>query len=143
VRILGSEHGPAPSAKCSCGFYGRYDIQGALYQGGDVTGVIEVSGRVILGTKGVRAERARIVALAGAPLLTRFRYSGVKHFRNPSLMVEEFPPPDMSALLPPELEPPKRLGRFTWGGLTVNGIPVKGAVIRNAAGEVTWTSWDA
>lgn len=54
-----------PSAACLCGLYGWYNPQYALHEHtGDVVGVIEVSGRILMGTMGFRAERARIIALA-------------------------------------------------------------------------------
>lgn len=54
-----------PDAKCLCGLYGWYNPQYALHEHtGDVVGVIEVSGRILMGTMGFRAERARIIAIA-------------------------------------------------------------------------------
>lgn len=47
---------------CECGFW-AYDEDGFTAHG-PVTGVIEAYGKVTIGTKGFRAEKARIVALA-------------------------------------------------------------------------------
>jgi hypothetical protein len=65
------EHGNA----CGCGFWAYWDIS-ALATGGamslnlssyvPITGVIEGSGRVLIGERGFRSQRARIVALAPA-----------------------------------------------------------------------------
>ncbi|MFE6222953.1 hypothetical protein [Streptomyces sp. NPDC057854] len=73
------EH-PTPSLECTCGFYAHYfpetdfyrDGQWALDEGTiDLTGVrfivravVEVSGRVVAGDLGVRAEKMKIKALA-------------------------------------------------------------------------------
>ena len=50
------------SVDCSCGFY-AYFSPGADQLSGDVEGIIEGYGRVTVGSKGFRAERAKIVAL--------------------------------------------------------------------------------
>lgn len=62
-------------AACGCGFWAYWDIA-ALAAGGamslslssyvPITGVIEGSGRVLIGERGFRAQKARIVALAPA-----------------------------------------------------------------------------
>lgn len=72
-----------PSVECSCGFYGHYDQDTDFYPSYrwgrvyarlagqkevshiiGVRGVVEMSGTVVMGTKGVRAQKARIIALA-------------------------------------------------------------------------------
>ena len=68
----------APNRKCRCGFYAHYDPQEDFYAGtywywqdkylwqnaALVKAVVELSGRVVMGTKGVRAERMKIVAIS-------------------------------------------------------------------------------
>lgn len=53
----------APNANCSCGFYAYYGADQTESHVGNVTGIIEASGRVIVGSKGFKAEKARVVAL--------------------------------------------------------------------------------
>ena len=91
------DHRKAPVTHCTCGFYGLYDPNDV--DSVDVRGVIEVSGRVILGTRGVRAQKAKIVALATLNPMIRLRYRGVDYFKWPSAMEEKYPVTDVSALL--------------------------------------------
>ncbi len=68
------EHGPVPRAKCTCGFYAYFDpgvTHGdmSLFFDTSIThpwflGVVAAYGKCLVGGKGFRAERARIVALA-------------------------------------------------------------------------------
>lgn len=69
-----------PNVRCKCGYYASYDPDTDFFAdfirqmtaGGPgwypdlppVFGVVEVAGRVLMGSKGVRAQRMRIVALA-------------------------------------------------------------------------------
>lgn len=68
VRTAPAEPGPeCLDLSCgSCGYYGYFDGC-AQYGSGGVTGIIEGYGHVIIGTKGFRAQKARIVALCPAP----------------------------------------------------------------------------
>lgn len=59
TRPIGTAHG---LAGCTCGFYAYYRAD-PYARSQRVSGVIEGYGRVVLGTKGFRAERARILAL--------------------------------------------------------------------------------
>ena len=52
---------PCPSPKCSCGLYARYLDRHHRYVG--VTGIIKVTGDIVLGTAGFRAQYAEIEAL--------------------------------------------------------------------------------
>lgn len=127
----------APHATCSCGIYAWYR-PGDLADDGDVFGVIEATGRVLLGTSGFRAERARIVALCvpddGDGIATRLaaRY-GVPAFTAPADLLDAFPPEDVTALLGREPEePPERtivLGHGGAGGVVVfvGGVSINAA----------------
>lgn len=91
---------PAPLSNCTCGFYACYHPDLAPYP---ATGVVEMSGRVILGTRGMRAEKARIVAHLAmwdefAPLREKL-YPEVKWFGDTQDMLAEFPPQDVSELI--------------------------------------------
>jgi len=55
-----------PSKDHTCGFYCRYDpedLDGIISSSAAVFGAVDVHGRLILGTRGLRAEYAEIVAL--------------------------------------------------------------------------------
>jgi hypothetical protein len=63
----------APGNGCSCGFYAHYDSSEDFYRGSRwnptegfayVRTVVELSGTVVMGTKGVRAEKMRLKAMA-------------------------------------------------------------------------------
>lgn len=69
ARFLPGNTHRAPASTCGCGFwaYWRAGEPGQITNIRDfaiVTGVIEGAGKVIIGTKGFRCERARILALA-------------------------------------------------------------------------------
>lgn len=55
-----------PLETCTCGFYGYTDLDAFEYDGSTngPTGVVQMYGRTLIGTRGVRAEKARIVALS-------------------------------------------------------------------------------
>lgn len=64
----GCENGTHPAgqrhdfeADCGCGFW-AYD-EHSFEEHGDVTGIVEAWGKVTIGTKGFRAEKAKVVAL--------------------------------------------------------------------------------
>ena len=95
---------PTPHPDCTCGFYARYHH---TVPDGITSGVIEVSGRVILGTKGVRAERARIMANEWTNDYIMAMYPSVKWFRNKEDMWAEYPPPDVSELIGPQEPKPE------------------------------------
>jgi hypothetical protein len=106
----------APAPGCRCGIYGWYDLNDAMVEhSGEVLGVIEVSGRVILGTRGFRAERAKIVALAPntsglnptydhSSLTRRFQALGARY------EVPMLDPGELYRRYPPDLETVKNLG---------------------------------
>lgn len=98
-----SEFGPHKDGdfaeKCRCGFYGYYDGSNDFHSGGLVSGVIEGYGDAVLGSRGFRVTKARIVALTIAddvsgPLarLVRRNYADIPFFDTFSRMVAEFPP---------------------------------------------------
>lgn len=85
--------------KCRCGFYGYYDGSNDFHADGTVSGVIEGYGEAVLGSRGFRVTKARIVALtiaddASGPLarLVRQNYSAIPFFDTFTRMVSEFPP---------------------------------------------------
>jgi hypothetical protein len=55
--------GSSPNSDCGCGFWAYWHHKLAASQGGHIEGVVEFYGHVLIGSKGCRAEKARIVAL--------------------------------------------------------------------------------
>ncbi len=79
LRSSAPKDGPAHSlVGCKHGFYGYYDGSDDYYKPERVSAVIEGYGEVVIGTRGFRATKARIVALTipdtvPAPLAIRVR----------------------------------------------------------------------
>ena len=118
-------HESAPSVGCECGFYAHHEGFPSNYPA-YVEGSIKVTGRVILGTRGFRAEKAEIEALCIGSLARRapncqccikiyqlfqesapqiIQYLG-RRFRVPTFLdsnelMQAFPPMDISALIDP------------------------------------------
>jgi hypothetical protein len=91
----------APDAGCACGLYARYELVGCSL---NATGVIEASGRVILGTRGFRAEKAKIVALCIEDDVYKHPPwdPSIQVFDRIPDMLEAFPPQDVSELIGPQ-----------------------------------------
>lgn len=63
------EHENAPDATCSCGFYATHTPELAIddpicWSPRTVFGVVEATGKILIGKNGLRAEKAKIVALS-------------------------------------------------------------------------------
>jgi hypothetical protein len=97
-------HG-SPARDCVCGFYGWYSPRDARLVEAPVFGAIEVSGRILLGTHGFRAERARVLGLVlpiepwADPLRRACRASLVPTYGSRDELVEQLPPDDVSQLV--------------------------------------------
>lgn len=97
---------------CSHGFYGYYDGSNDYYKQGMVMGVVEGYGETVIGTRGFRCMKARIVALRiPKHVPDRLRamvlrnYPNVPVFETFKQMVAEFPPDDAGAGITPETDP--------------------------------------
>lgn len=83
---------------CVCGFYGYYDGSNDYHSDGrTITGVVEGYGSTVIGTRGFRCEKARIVALHIPDAVKRGgvvvrNYAEVPQFDSFLAMVREFPP---------------------------------------------------
>jgi len=87
---------------CRCGFYGYFDGSDDYHDNARVTAVVEAYGEVVIGTRGFRAMKARIVALRikdGEDGITSHvarkvtnNYKGVAIFDSFESMVSAFPP---------------------------------------------------
>jgi hypothetical protein len=100
-------------ADCQCGFYGYFDGSDDYHENAMVTAVVEAYGEVVIGTRGFRAKKARIVALlvkADEDGISRStarkvsnNYQGVAMFEDFDTMVAAFPP-DVSLEPSPETD---------------------------------------
>jgi hypothetical protein len=83
-----------------------------------VFGVIEASGLVLMGERGFRAERARIVAVVSRNrrLAAACEQAGIAVYRRRRDLVRDCPPEDLSALLgdPPDREQPVPSAPSPW-----------------------------
>jgi hypothetical protein len=101
---------PAPQDGCTCGIYGWYDPADTGMVSARVFGVVEASGRVLMGERGFRAERATIKAV-----VTRNRraaaaceQAGIAVYKRRRHLLRDHPPEDLSSLLGPDHRPPPR-----------------------------------
>jgi hypothetical protein len=103
----------APHAGCFCGIYAWYDPVDIYMLSARIFGVVEASGLVVMGERGLRAERATVAAV-----VTRSRWAtavcesaGVAVYRRRSHLLRDFPAQDMSSLLgDPPPSPPRDAG---------------------------------
>ena len=117
----------SPSRGCDCGIYAWYapGDTGTLYA--RVFGAVEASGLVLMGDRGFRAARARIIAVVtrNRRLAAACAASGVTVYRRRRDLLRDHPPEDLSGLLAdskpgPEGDEPSRqaagrFGRVVWG----------------------------
>lgn len=97
---------------CKCGFYGYYDGSDDYHQQGHVSGVVEGYGETVIGTRGFRAMKARIVALHipeevafGLANKVRRNYPNVAILSSFEAMVAAFPPDGGGMEITPETDP--------------------------------------
>lgn len=99
---------------CRCGFYGYFDGSDDYHDNGRITAVVEAYGETVIGTRGFRAMKARILAIrvkaeddgvngAMARKISN-NYKGVAIFDTFDAMVSEFPP-DTSLEPSPDTDP--------------------------------------
>lgn len=102
----GADH-RAPAAACRCGIYGWYDPADTGMLAARVFGAIEVSGLVLMGERGFRAERARIAAVVSRNrrLTAACERAGIRVYRRRRDLVRDHPPEDVSALLGSDRSP--------------------------------------
>jgi hypothetical protein len=100
AATLPGEH-PAPAAGCRCGIYGWYDPADTGMLRARVFGAVEASGLVLMGERGFRAERAKIVAVVSRNrrLTAACEEAGIAVYRRRRDLVRACPPEDLSALL--------------------------------------------
>lgn len=89
---------PAPATGCTCGLYAYYRPSTVLPIPTAIFGVVSVAGRVILATRGMKAERMTILALVTDDEALGRRY-GVPIYPSREALLSDFPPQDYSALV--------------------------------------------
>lgn len=111
-RARPSERPPHSIVDCAHGFYGYYEGSNDYYAPDRVMGVVEAYGETVIGSRGFRASKARIVALhipaevaVGTRRLIVRNYPEVATFDSFDAMVSEFPPDDAGHGLSPENDP--------------------------------------
>ena len=110
LRKLDGKH-KVPDKDCKCGFYLNYYPQNSFYDKSQNSthprGVVEASGHMVLGEKGFRAQKMRLVALTpitfalGAYVAEVFPW--VKLFTKAEEMYEKYPQDDLTSLLGEEV----------------------------------------
>lgn len=95
---------------CQHGFYAYYDGSDDHHSGVRVTGVIEGYGETLIGTRGFRCMKARIVALCITEETVRGHlvarnYSDIPQFATVRDMLSEYPTDDNGQGLSPESDP--------------------------------------
>lgn len=113
----------SPDMDCTCGIYAHYLPLESYERNNNIFGVVEASGRILMGTRGFRAEKAKIVALAGYGDCTQWfeprektrgiypdevvdfcTSIGVPYFPTVRQMFYEFPQEDLQSLGVPPLD---------------------------------------
>jgi hypothetical protein len=117
----------SPSRGCDCGIYAWYAPGDTGALSARVFGVVEASGLVLMGDRGFRAARARIIAVVtrNRRLAAACAAAGVTVYRRRRHLLRDHPPEDLSGLLaadstpgPEGHEPSRRIagfGRVVWG----------------------------
>ncbi len=108
-RSRGFPRHPAPNAQCDCGIYGWYSPADTRMNAGALRGVIQATGKCILGTHGARVADAKVLAVAPG---TRSYYGSeitrevlrslagrVQVYGSWEELVRDYPPDDISELV--------------------------------------------
>jgi hypothetical protein len=88
----------APFTGCSCGLYAYYRATTVPPSVDEVFGVVAVAGRVILATRGMKAERMTMLALVTEDAALGERY-GVPIFRSRKALLSAYPPQEYRELV--------------------------------------------
>ena len=92
---------PAPQAGCNCGIYGWYAPDDAGMVDASVFGAVQASGLILMGERGFRAERARIMAVVtrNRRVAAACARAGIAVYRRRRDLLRDHPPDDLSSLL--------------------------------------------
>lgn len=120
----------APAEGCTCGIYGWYRPDDTRLHQGEVFGVIEATGRTLLGDFGFRAEHARVVALvapddARGGFAAHWAVRGVRVFATREQLVAAFPPEDVTDLLGHPIPETPATADVVWQTVTFSHIDAR------------------
>lgn len=113
-RVIEKAIGPKPHSldTCTCGFYAYYDGSDDYHREEYVSGVVEGYGETLIGTRGFRAMKSRIIALhipTDVPVrlaaLVARNYPDVPLLDSFDSMVAEFPPDAAGMAINPVSDP--------------------------------------
>lgn len=104
---------PAPFTGCTCGLYAYYRATTVPERPGTVFGVVGVQGKVILATRGMKAERMEILALATDDVALGERY-GVPIYPSREALLSDYPPQDYGELVDVDPTDPADWGSVTF-----------------------------
>jgi hypothetical protein len=99
----------SPSIQCSCGIYAWYDPDDAGMLSARVFGVVQASGLVLMGDRGFRAQRSRIVAVVtrNRRIASACTAAGIAVYRRRRELLDDYPRDDLTSLLGDQ-RPPRR-----------------------------------
>lgn len=135
----------APADGCACGIYGWYRPDDTAILPSSVFGVVEASGRVLLGDRGFRAERARIRAVVTRRrrIATACRAAGIEVYSRKRDLIAAWPPEDITGLVPEAAQrsndpvlTPRRRQRLTTLALALPALYVLFAFAAARGGNV-------
>jgi hypothetical protein len=91
----------APHLGCNCGIYAWYTPDDTARLKGRIFGAVEASGLVLMGDRGFRAERVRVVAVVTrkSKLAVACQQAGITVYAHRRELVGAYPPEDVSALI--------------------------------------------
>lgn len=115
-RLHQNTHHLAPGRDCQCGLYAYYRATTVPVAANQVFGVVSVAGRVILATRGMKAERMTILGLVSDDAGLGQRY-GVPLYPSREALLSDYPPQDYSELVDVDPTDPPDFGslRVTLG----------------------------
>lgn len=97
ICTAGGKH-PAPAAGCTCGLYAYYRPTTVPQSDRQVFGVVAAEGRVVLATRGMKAERMTMLALVTDDEALGEQY-GVPIYPSREALLSDYPPQDYSGLV--------------------------------------------
>lgn len=121
---------PAPQRNCACGFYAAYKDIPREYRHHPIWGSVKATGRVLIGTRGFRAEKVEIEALCAGTEGFSFiseetiqrlgNHYSVPTFPSPEAMFKAFPPQSLDGLVPAAVPSEEWLVMLRFRG--INGV---------------------
>jgi hypothetical protein len=120
------EYHIAPEPSCTCGYYAYANAENTTEQAHarHVLGVVACWGKVIAGTRGVRAQHARIEALWMSDVVpadlsnsVTQQYPSTAIYRDQAAMIAQYPPTPLDCYEPPTPPISSRRRLIWWGAI--------------------------